>query len=110
MIKRFCAVAVAALLTAGIAHAQPAAPAAKPAAPVAATQPAASSCEAQAVGKNGKPLTGAAKASFIKKCEGGGKGNGAGACETKAVGKDGKPLAGAAKASFMKKCEADAGK
>lgn len=112
MIKRFCAVAVAALLTVGIAHAQPAAPAAvaKPAAPTAATAPAASSCEAQAVGKNGKPLTGAAKTSFIKKCEAGGKGNGSAACEAKAVGKDGKPLAGAAKASFMKKCEADTGK
>lgn len=112
MIKRFCAVAVSALLTVGIAHAQPAAPAtaAKPAAPAAATPPAASSCEAQAVGKNGKPLTGAAKASFIKKCEGGGKGNESAACEAKAVGKDGKPLAGAAKTSFMKKCEAAAGK
>ncbi|WP_078198426.1 hypothetical protein [Cupriavidus necator] len=110
--KKFCAVAVATLLTVGIAHAQPAAPAAtaKPAAPAAATPPAASGCEAKAVGKNGKPLTGAAKASFIKKCEAGGKGNGSAACEAKAVGKDGKPLAGAAKSSFMKKCEAAAGK
>lgn len=55
-------------------------------------------CETQAVGKDGKPLAGAAKASFVKKCK-------ADACTPKAVGKDGKPLAGAAKASFMKKCE-----
>jgi len=52
-------------------------------------------CDAQAAAKK---LSGAAKASFVKKCK-------ADACETKAVGKDGKPLAGAAKASFMKKCE-----
>ncbi len=55
-------------------------------------------CEAQAVGKDGKPLAGAAKASFVKKCK-------TDACATKAMGKDGKPLAGAAKARFMKKCE-----
>ena len=28
-----------------------------------------SDCETKAVGKNGKPLAGAAKTSFIKKCE-----------------------------------------
>jgi len=61
-------------------------------------------CEKKAVDKNGKPLAGAAKTSFMKKCEGGG----ASACEAKAVDKNGKPLAGAAKTSFMKKCEADA--
>jgi hypothetical protein len=72
--------------------------------------PAASSCEARAVSSSGKPLTGAAKASFIKKCEGGGSSSAAAACEAKAVGKNGKPLAGAAKTSFMKKCEADAAK
>jgi hypothetical protein len=58
----------------------------------------AASCESMAVSKNGKPLAGAAKASFLKKCK-------ADACEPKAVGKDGKKLSGAAKASFMKKCE-----
>jgi hypothetical protein len=63
------------------------------------------SCESKAVGKNGKPLAGAAKASFLKKC------NGASApadngCAAKAIGKNGKPLAGAAKNSFMKKCNA----
>jgi hypothetical protein len=57
-----------------------------------------SACETKAVGKDGKPLAGAAKTSFMKKCM-------ADACEAKAVGKDGKPLAGAAKTSFMKKCE-----
>jgi len=69
---------------------------------------AAGECEAKAVGKDGKPLAGAAKTSFMKKCE---KEAGGGAsCEAKAVSKDGKPLAGAAKTSFMKKCEADAKK
>ena len=64
----------------------------------------AASCAEQAVDKNGKPLKGAAKSSFMKKCEA----QSASACETKAVGKDGKPLKGAAKSSFMKKCAADA--
>lgn len=58
----------------------------------------AASCETMAVGKDGKALAGAAKASFMKKCK-------TDACEPKAIGKDGKPLTGAAKASFMKKCE-----
>ena len=56
-------------------------------------------CDAQAVGKDGKPLAGAAKTSFIKKCK-------TDACEAKAVGSDGKKLSGAAKTSFMKKCSA----
>ena len=62
---------------------------------------AASDCESNAVSKAGKPLTGAAKASFIKKCEADAKGGGAGGsgCAAKAVSKDGKPLAGAASAS-----------
>lgn len=68
---------------------------------------AASDCEAKAVSKAGKPLAGAAKVSFIKKCETDAKAASAkAACAEKAVGKNGKPLAGAAKASFMKKCEA----
>jgi len=45
-------------------------------------------CESKAVGKDGKPLSGA--------------------CEGNAVDKNGKPLAGAAKASFLKKCEGKA--
>jgi hypothetical protein len=58
----------------------------------------AQSCASKAVSKEGKPLSGAAKTSFIKKCK-------EDACESKAVSKDGKPLSGAAKTSFMKKCE-----
>ena len=58
-------------------------------------------CESKAVGKDGKPLAGAAKTSFLKKCK-------ADACAPKAVSADGKPLAGAAKNSFMKKCETSA--
>jgi hypothetical protein len=55
-------------------------------------------CESKAVGKDGKPLAGAAKSSFMKKCM-------ADTCATKAVSQEGKPLSGAAKTSFMKKCE-----
>jgi hypothetical protein len=55
-------------------------------------------CDSKAVGKDGKPLAGAAKTSFMKKCM-------ADTCATKAVSQDGKPLSGAAKTSFMKKCE-----
>jgi hypothetical protein len=58
-----------------------------------------STCDTKAVGKDGKPLAGAAKTSFMKKCM-------ADDCATKAVSADGKPLSGAAKNSFMKKCEA----
>jgi hypothetical protein len=70
----------------------------------------ASDCASNAIGKDGKPLAGAAKAAFMKKCEADAKGGAAAesGCAEKAVSKDGKPLAGAAKAAFMKKCEADA--
>lgn len=61
----------------------------------------AASCDSMAVSKEGKPLSGAAKTSFVKKCK-------ADACAGKAVSKDGKPLSGAAKDSFLKKCEKDA--
>ena len=61
----------------------------------------AQSCETNAMGKDGKPLAGAAKSSFVKKCK-------HDACEGKAVSKDGKPLSGAAKNSFMSKCEKEA--
>jgi len=54
-------------------------------------------CESRAVSKAGKPLAGAAKNSFIKKCK-------RDACAPKAIGSDGKPLKGAAKNSFMAKC------
>jgi hypothetical protein len=60
-----------------------------------------SACETQAVGKDGKPLAGAAKTAFVKKCK-------KDACDPKAVSSDGKPLSGAAKNSFMKKCQTDA--
>ncbi len=70
-----------------------------------------SGCEAKAVDKNGKALAGAAKASFIKKCEkDAGAGAAGAACEAKAMDKNGKPLAGAAKASFIKKCEKEGAK
>ena len=63
-------------------------------------------CEAKAVDKNGKALAGAAKNSFMKKCEG--EAGAGSACAAKAVDKNGKALAGAAKNSYMKKCEGDA--
>lgn len=55
-------------------------------------------CQSKAVGKDGKPLAGAALTSFMTKCL-------KDTCTTKAVDKNGKPLAGAAKVSFMKKCQ-----
>ena len=58
-------------------------------------------CESKAVGKDGKPLAGAAKTSFMPKCK-------RDTCEAKAVASDGKKLSGAARTSFMKKCEAGA--
>jgi hypothetical protein len=58
---------------------------------------AAQSCDSHAVGANGKPLHGAAKMSFVKKCK-------REACGSKAVSAEGKPLHGAAKNSFMAKC------
>ena len=61
-------------------------------------------CEAKATEKK---LAGAAKASFVKKCEAEtAKGTDI-TCETVATGRK---LAGAAKASFVKKCEVDGGK
>jgi hypothetical protein len=61
----------------------------------------AQSCETKAVSKEGKPLSGAAKMSFLKKCK-------TDACAGKAVSSEGKPLSGAAKASFLKKCWSEA--
>lgn len=52
---------------------------------------AAQSCKA--VSADGKALSGAAKASFMKKC-----------CEDSAKSADGKALAGAAKTSYVNKC------
>ena len=59
------------------------------------------SCESKAMGKDSKPLAGAAKTSFVTKCK-------KDACADKAVSKDNKPLSGAAKNSFMAKCQKDA--
>ena len=59
------------------------------------------SCESRALSKDGKPLAGAAKTSFLAKCK-------REACAPKAVGSDGKPLRGAAKRSFMGKCAKEA--
>ena len=61
----------------------------------------AQSCESKAVSAEGKPLHGAAKISFVRKCK-------RDACESQAVSKEGKPLHGAAKASFMAKCKKSA--
>lgn len=73
--------------------------------------PAASAdCAARAVSKDGKPLAGAAKTAFMKKCQGEAApaASAKADCESRAVGKNGKPLAGAAKTAFVKKCEQDA--
>jgi opacity protein-like surface antigen len=78
--KRIFLAAVVATFAAGAAFAQDA------------------SCDAKAMGKDGKPLAGAAKTSFMKKCN-------HDSCEAKAVSSEGKKLAGAARTSFMKKCE-----
>ncbi len=83
--KKIAFVALAYLFTASFAMANPEA------------------CEAQALSKQGKPLVGAAKNSFMKKCQREQLGQ---QCATKAIDKNGKALAGAAKNSFMKKCEA----
>ena len=58
---------------------------------------AAQSCDSRAMSANGKPLHGAAKMSFVRKCK-------RDACGSKAVSAEGKPLHGAAKNSFMAKC------
>lgn len=73
-----------------------------------AAAPAAGDCEAKAVSKAGKPLAGAAKAAFMKKCERENK-PAAGAktaqqekmktCNTEAKGKK-----GAERKAFMKEC------
>lgn len=72
----------------------------------------AATCETQATEKK---LAGAAKTSFLKKCEGGAKAADAAAsephaktaCESQAADKK---LSGAARTSFLKKCKADSAK
>ena len=61
-----------------------------------------SKCDAQAAEKK---LAGAAKTSFVKKCEADAGSSATAACEAKASEKK---LAGAAKTSFVKKCVKDA--
>lgn len=123
--SRFTVALIASLCLVGSAHAQPkTAPgpgaAGTPGAPVqqvteaqkaaTSTPPAAAdSCEAKAVGKDGKPLAGAAKASFMKKCDAD-DAAATKACEAKAIDKNGKALAGAAKTASVKKCVADSKK
>ena len=57
-----------------------------------------SACEAQAIGKDGKALSGAAKTASVNKCM-------KEYCTTNAVDKNGKKLSGAAKSAFLKKCQ-----
>jgi hypothetical protein len=52
------------------------------------------SCATRAIGEHGKPLAGAARTSFMKRC-----------CEASALDKEGKPLEGAARASYLENCE-----
>lgn len=82
--KKILCIALAHLFAASFAIAEPA------------------TCESKAVSKDGKPLAGAAKNAFMKKCE---REQVSEQCAVKAVDKNGKALAGAAKNSFMKKCE-----
>ena len=68
----------------------------------AAAAQAAGTCDTQAAEKK---LAGAAKDSFIKKCEKDAAANATKSCDAQAADKK---LAGAAKTSFVKKCVADA--
>jgi hypothetical protein len=96
------------LLSSGVAFAQ--APASSATATTATSAPGAQACAVRAIDKNGKMLAGAAKKSFMKKCEADSMDPTTRSCEAKAMSKSGKALAGAAKTSFMKKCVADAPK
>jgi len=60
-----------------------------------AAAPAFADSACKAMSADGKPLSGAAKMSSMKKC-----------CNDHAKSADGKPLSGAAKNSFVKKCMA----
>src|SRR5260370_35140439 len=92
--KKIFALAVAAFFSVGVTYAQTSAPIAPSGSKAAPATVAASSCEARAVDKNGKPLAGADKPSFVKKCESGNNASAAPAGEGKAGGQNGKPLAG----------------
>lgn len=73
--NKLLAAAVVSLFAANLAFAKPPAKDDAKNAPAAPSMPAAAAaagdCESRAVGKNGKPLHGAAKAAFMKKCTGG---------------------------------------
>jgi hypothetical protein len=90
---------VLAVSTSAFATSHKEAPAMAASAPMAA-----GSCEAKAAEKK---LSGAAKTSFVKKCQTDSGADAAAACDAKAAEKK---LAGAAKTSFTKKCVADAAK
>ena len=92
-------VSLAVLSTSAFANAHKEAPEMK-----AGDTKAVTSCAAQATEKK---LAGAAKNSFMKKCDKDMAGSGNASCESKAAEKK---LAGAAKNSFVKKCAADAAK
>jgi hypothetical protein len=78
--------------------------------PAMVTSPVAAECESKAVDKAGKPLSGAARTSFMKKCGAeGSRDSTVAACEKKAVGENGRNLVGAARSAFIKKCVDEAG-
>ena len=69
-------------------------------------------CAGNAVGQDGKPLVGAARDSFMKKCEAENRyprpaDPTSAVCEAKAISEGGYPLTGAAKEAFVKKCVID---
>jgi hypothetical protein len=67
-------------------------------APAPASAQTTAACDAKAVSKTGKPLSGAAKTASVTKCL-------KDYCEANAVSSTGKKLSGAARTSFLKKCE-----
>jgi hypothetical protein len=67
---------------------------------------AATDCEAQAVGKNGRPLVGKAKLASVKKCTAAAKKLAQPDCTGNPVDEYGNALVGAAKEAFLKRCRA----
>jgi hypothetical protein len=66
-------------------------------------------CESKAVGSDGRPLAGAARSAYMRKCMQDATPAEHAGCAAKAVSKEGKPLHGAARSAFMKKCVAESG-
>jgi hypothetical protein len=102
--------ALVSLFAANVALAQtPAAAPAKPATPAPAATPA-DGCEAHAVSKAGKPLHGAAKAAFMKKCakdmpaSATADGKSTQQNKMKTCNKDATGKKGAERKAFMKEC------